>query len=214
MVITTKSQTAGKGQRGNSWESEPGKNLTLSVVVKPSFLQIESQFDLTVITSLSVVRTLEGLGLPNACIKWPNDIYYKGSKLAGILIENTVRSNRLEWAVIGIGLNINQKQFEVKNATSMAIIAGREFVLKKVQDDLLDQLNHFYRKLKSDKSVEIRDEYIEYMMWRNQSRLFRERSSELTFHGMIDGVTDSGKLIVTRDHRQEYYDFKEIVFLG
>ena len=153
MVITTNSQTAGKGPRGNTWESEPGKNLTLSVVVKPNFIQIESQFDLTVIASLSVVKTLQGMGLPDALIKWPNDIYYQGSKLGGILIENTVRSNRLEWSVIGIGLNINQKQFQVRNATSMAVLGGRDFKLKQVQDDLIEHLNHYYRKLKSGKSV-------------------------------------------------------------
>lgn len=214
MVITTNSQTAGKGQRGNTWESEPGKNLTLSVVVRPGFLAIESQFDLTVITSLSVVKTLERLGLSDASIKWPNDIYYQGFKLAGILIENTVRSNRLEWAVIGIGLNVNQEQFQVSNATSLAVITEREFELKQVQRDLLEHLNHYYQKLKSGKSVEIRDEYTKYLLWRNQSRLFREKSAELTFRGMINGVTDSGKLIITKNQRQEYYDFKEIVFLG
>ena len=214
MVITTDRQTAGKGQRGNTWESEPGKNLTLSVVVRPNFVQIERQFDLTVITSLSVVKTLQELGLPDVRIKWPNDIYYQGSKLGGILIENTVRSNRLEWAVIGIGLNINQKQFQISKASSLALICGREFKLKEVEGDLLEHLNHYYRKLKSGKSVEIREEYIKYLMWRNQSRLFREGSSELTFRGIIEGVTDSGKLIVVKDHRHEFYDFKEIVFLG
>ena len=103
-VIITDHQTKGKGQRGNSWESEPGKNLTCSLILKPKFLPVQKQFELTVVSSLAIVHTLRDLGLPNAQVKWPNDIYYGNAKIAGILIENTVRANHLEYAVVGIGL--------------------------------------------------------------------------------------------------------------
>ncbi|GJM27531.1 MAG: biotin--[acetyl-CoA-carboxylase] ligase [Cyclobacteriaceae bacterium] len=213
-VIVTNNQTAGKGQRGNKWESEPGQNLTLSAMVKPYFLPIAKQFDLTVITSLAIVHTLENFELTSARVKWPNDIYYHDDKIAGILIENTVRATQLEWAVLGIGLNVNQQQFKVGNATSISLVSGKELELQQVLNKLLVHLNRNYQKLKSGLQEELRDEYTQKLMWINQRRTFREKDNEESFNGMIVRVTESGKLVIQTKQTERSYDFKEIVFVG
>jgi BirA family biotin operon repressor/biotin-[acetyl-CoA-carboxylase] ligase len=160
------------------------------------------------------VSSLEDLGLPDARIKWPNDIYYQGAKIAGILIENIVRANQLEWAVLGIGLNVNQMVYQVENATSISLESGCERDLLRVRKILLGRLNQYYQMLKMSAFHELRENYTRSLMWINQERTFRERGSDKTFQGIITMVTESGKLVIRNQQQETCYDFKEIVFIG
>lgn len=214
LVIITDDQTVGRGQRGNHWESQPGKNLTFSVILKPEFLPVARQFELTVITSLALIMTLDEIGLPGAQIKWPNDVYYSGRKIAGILIENTIRSTKLDWAVIGIGLNVNQKKFKVAGATSLRSELGRDLSLDKVLKRLLKQLQQFYVKLKTGNVDELRTLYTQNLMWLNQLRTFRNERLKTTFTGVILRVDQYGLLTVSVNNREMVFDFKEISFLN
>ena len=109
-TIITSRQTSGKGQKGNRWQSEPGKNLTFSIILKPGFLDVKQQFKLNFAVSLGIFDFLSSFFKSHVKIKWPNDIYYKDSKIAGILIENSIRSMKMQHSIVGVGLNVNQEE--------------------------------------------------------------------------------------------------------
>lgn len=115
-------QTAGRGQRGNRWESGKGENLTFSILLRPEFLHPAKQFLISQVCALGVSRYLKDKGLP-AKIKWPNDIYIGDRKICGMLIENSLRSDKLSVSIAGIGLNLNQTHFasDAPNPTSMLL---------------------------------------------------------------------------------------------
>lgn len=213
-VIITDNQTAGRGQRGNEWESQPGKNLTLSIILKPEFLPISQQFDLTVVSSLALTNTLMDIGMSKSLIKWPNDIYYHGSKIAGILIENTVRSNKLEWTILGIGLNVNQSVFRTAGATSVKLELKEDINLEWVLKNLLRRLNEYYGFLKSGRFQHLRTMYTERLMWLDEYRTFHNITLDTTFSGVIQKVNAEGKLVIATDNQQLAFDFKEVTFLG
>ena len=127
-VVIAERQEAGRGQRGNSWSSTPGENLTFSVVLRPDFLPAERQFRISKAVALAVADTIAEAGLRPA-IKWPNDIYIGDRKVTGILIENDLMGPYLSRSVIGIGLNVNQTRFDpaLPNPTSLAAEAGHPF---------------------------------------------------------------------------------------
>jgi BirA family biotin operon repressor/biotin-[acetyl-CoA-carboxylase] ligase len=213
VVIITRNQTAGKGQRGNTWESQAGKNLTCSIILKPTFLPITQQFELTVISSLAIVKTLDDLGLPNAHIKWPNDIYFGDAKIAGILIENIVRSNYLDYSILGIGLNVNQQQFKVDGATSTRIELDRELDLDIVLDRLLQRIAQYYGLLKSGNFQYLRTEYNQHLRWLKQNRTFRNTLTGTIVPGQVDGVNQLGQLILKSNGKEIIFNFKEVEWL-
>jgi BirA family biotin operon repressor/biotin-[acetyl-CoA-carboxylase] ligase len=212
-VIITDHQTKGKGQRGNSWESEPGKNLTCSIILKPRFLPVQKQFELTVVTSLAVVSTLEELGLPLGQVKWPNDIYYGDAKIAGILIENTVRANQLEHAVVGIGLNVNQVNFEVRRATSIRLQLQFEQSVTHVFDLLYRHLAEHYDLLRSKETKKLRKQYISKLRDYGVVRSFRNLKNDQTLEAKITGVNDLGQLLLSTASEDLSFNFKEVSFL-
>ena len=133
MVVTATEQTKGKGADNSNWESMPGKNLTLSILVKPEGLQPAHQFMLNKITSLAVLDFVSGKIQTEAfSIKWPNDIYWKYKKAAGILISNIIEGQQISWSVIGVGININQAVFtsDAPNPVSLHQISGQEYELE------------------------------------------------------------------------------------
>lgn len=209
-TILTKRQDFGKGQRGNSWYSEPEKNLILSTILFPD-LDVSHSFYLTIAVSLSVSRTLADFMIPNA-IKWPNDIFVNDQKIAGILIENQVQGKKIKSAVVGLGLNVNQLTFPTGiRAISMSLVKGKEidqyqlflhyFSTLDFYIDLLMQsnfnllLNLYYRQL--------------YRMgtWQNYA------DNEGVFSGKIVGVDAHGRLKVERESGIGVYDLKELKFL-
>lgn len=132
LVVWSDFQTSGKGQLSNVWESEEGMNLTFSMLFFPSFLPIQSQFLLSQFVSLGIVDYLSNeVGMKDVTVKWPNDIYWKNKKIAGVLIENLLMGNSISHTIVGVGLNVNQKKFlsDAPNPVSMATATKRHFNL-------------------------------------------------------------------------------------
>ena len=132
-VVSADEQTAGKGMGNNGWESEVGKNLTFSLAVDMGFLPAERQFLLSQAVPLGIIEVLDEL-LPaeTLSIKWPNDIFYENRKLAGILINSTIKASMMDVSIIGIGLNVNQMQFQdwPTHPISLKMISGKDFDLQ------------------------------------------------------------------------------------
>ncbi|MEQ9289019.1 MAG: biotin--[acetyl-CoA-carboxylase] ligase [Cyclobacteriaceae bacterium] len=211
LVVVTDRQTKGKGQRGNIWESEPGKNLTFSTVLKPSFIKIPDQFGLHLLSSLAIHDALFSILGNKLSIKWPNDIYYEDNKLGGILIENSIRGNGIEYSIIGIGININQLVFETPHATSLADIGLQDYNIMEVAENILANLEKRYLLLKKSHFTLLLNEYHARMYKYGQNQLFSENG--VVFTGTIRGVEKTGKIIIESDGNMLKFDFKEIEFL-
>jgi len=209
-LVITDYQTAGKGQAGNEWQSDPGKNLTCSILLKPEFLAIKDQFLLTVTSSLALKDYLEQHLPGEVKIKWPNDIYFKGKKIAGILIENVLARNKIVNSIIGLGLNINQTEFIGFSATSMAIELDNTIALPEVLDSVYNHFAAKYLQLKCGEISQLMDSYHRSLYWLNEEHEF---SSDHTFSGEILGTDRFGHLIVNTQNGQRQFQNKEIRFV-
>lgn len=211
-VVITNHQTAGRGQRSNTWEAEPGKNLTFSVVFRPGFLAVNEQFYLSVFTALALVDFLAGKTNQDIHIKWPNDILVHGKKICGILIENQIQGTRIQASVIGIGLNINQQQFTIPTATSLQLATGRAFDLNAALDELLQALEQRYLQLSQRKLQLLSEEYHKALFWYGEEHLFEAENNRFT--GVITGVDPEGRLLLSVGGEQKVYQVKEIRFIS
>ena len=138
VIVAARCQTGGRGQKGNSWEAQPGKNLTFSAMWKPRGIAAREQFSISEAVALAVVDFLEDAGI-NAKVKWPNDIYVDDRKICGILIEHSVMGTEISRTIAGVGINVNQREFlsGAPNPVSMASIAGTEFPTERLLDSHL-----------------------------------------------------------------------------
>jgi BirA family biotin operon repressor/biotin-[acetyl-CoA-carboxylase] ligase len=213
-VIMAESQFAGRGQQNNQWHSEPGKNLTISLLLKPTFLAVTEQFDLTRTISLGVFDALLPLLGNQLKIKWPNDIYFGDRKLGGMLIENIVQSGQIKNAIIGIGLNVNQEHFPpgAGGATSLKQILQTDYDLRALLSDICSHIEAYYLNLKAGKIADIRAAYLNRLYWFNESRSFKANAA--IFSGVIKNVTNNGLLVVLKENEEVTYDLKEIEFLN
>ncbi|HTD39666.1 MAG TPA: biotin--[acetyl-CoA-carboxylase] ligase [Mucilaginibacter sp.] len=213
-VIMAESQYAGRGQQQNRWHSEDGKNLTFSILLKPVFLPLAQQFDLTRAVSLGIINAITPLLGNQLKIKWPNDIYYADDKLGGILIENMVQGGQIKNSVIGIGLNINQEVFplDVPNPVSLRQILRRDYDLKILLSDICKNIEVAYLNLKAGKFDLVRKAYLERLYWLNERKMFKAR--DLIFEGIIENVRDDGFLILNNGSGASEYTQKEIEFLN
>jgi BirA family transcriptional regulator, biotin operon repressor / biotin---[acetyl-CoA-carboxylase] ligase len=215
-IIYSFEQKNGRGQRGNSWMSEPNKNIAFSLILNPSFLHTEEQFFLTKITSLAVAD-LMAENLKNedvrVKIKWPNDIYVNDRKIAGILIENTISENRIHSSIIGIGININQVQFENSiNATSLKCISKKESDLKNIIEQLCDFLEARYLQLKTNKRDQLDYAYLQRLYQLEEWKKYFSKNEQ--FEGKIKSVSKEGKLqIELLSSVIKDFDLKEIRFV-
>ena len=142
-AVSADEQTAGKGMGSNGWESEPGKNLTFSLALDVGFLPAERQFLLSEAVALGLVETLDAvLPAETLHIKWPNDIYFENRKLAGILINSTIKANKMDVSIIGIGLNVNQMQFKdwPTHPISLRLITGKEYALQPLLEQVAEYI--------------------------------------------------------------------------
>ena len=210
-VVMTQAQLSGRGQRGNTWESEPGKNLTFSIILKPSSIKISDQFSLHIITSLAIYDSLYSILGKKLKIKWPNDIYYEDRKLGGILIENAIRANSIENAIIGIGLNINQTEFSVAKATSISEICLQHFDLNDILESILLNLEKRYLKIKQDKTGQFFSQYKLRLYKYQVEHSFKDATG--LFRGKIIDVNKVGQLMIETDNQIRSYSFKEVQFL-
>lgn len=218
-MIMAHTQSAGRGQRGNSWESEPGKNLTFTVYHSPTSVAVADQFVISEAVSLAIIDALAVYGV-DARVKWPNDIYVDDCKIAGILIEHSVLPDRIEHSRIGVGLNINQTEFvsEAPNPVSMMMIAGNAFDLEKVALKVADCVEKRLRQLDGSEGskVNIHDEYLD-LLWRGDGKFypFRIRENGEFIHGRISEVDPRGPITVEEKEtgQKRSYAFKEIEFV-
>lgn len=211
MVVITANQTAGRGQRGSVWITEPGKNLTLSIGLKPNFLTANFQFYLSMAVSLGLYDCLNRL-VPGAAlhIKWPNDFMVNDKKVCGILIENQLVGQRIERSVAGIGLNVNQQFFAWPHATSISLETARLYDLNEVLSRLLESIEARYLQLKANEYGNIKNMYEHKLYGLNVLREFT--IDQQTKAGIIKGVTDEGKLKVLIEDELHYFAFKEISY--
>jgi len=219
-LIYTFEQLKGRGQRGNTWLSEPNKNVASSFILYPAFLQVSKQFLLNKIISLALADLMAELVGSSAKtqeirIKWPNDIYVGNKKIAGILIENTLRKNNIQNAVVGIGININQTIFNYDiNATSLALIGNKEFDLMKVIALLCEFIEARYLQLKGNKLERIDEDYLKGLYQMNEWHQYTSVFFDQTFEGKIIGVSLLGKLqMLLKSAEVKEFDMKEIRFV-
>lgn len=215
-VVTTTKQTRGKGQRGNSWESQPGQNITCSIVLRPVFLDAAEQFDLTRAVSLALTDMLSDvLSDQEIRIKWPNDIYVGNNKIAGILIENIVSGSQISYSVVGIGLNVNQTDFisGAHNPTSLHKITGRTHDLDGVLKMLCAAVEVRYLQLRGNARIRLAGEYLARLFMAGTPTRFTDFSN--IFEATIEEVTREG-LLVLRDNNGNCRKFamKEIGWIG
>jgi BirA family biotin operon repressor/biotin-[acetyl-CoA-carboxylase] ligase len=213
-VIMAESQYAGRGQQQNKWHSEPGKNLTFSILLTPAFLAATDQFDLNRVVSLGVYDALYPYLGDKLKIKWPNDIYYDDRKLGGILIETHIQGIYIKDAIIGIGLNINQENFEpgAGNAISLKQILHRDYDLKTILSEICGHIEAYYLNLRAGKFLVVRNTYLSRLYWLNQVKRFR--SNDQVFEGTIKNVKENGMLVVENNNGQQEFSLKQIEFLN
>jgi BirA family biotin operon repressor/biotin-[acetyl-CoA-carboxylase] ligase len=214
-ILITENQFAGRGQGQSSWESEPGKNLTFSLILRPVFLPPAEQFYLNQTIALGIKDCLEKF-LPSdtISIKWPNDIYFANGKIAGILIENRILGSQFDLSVAGIGINVNQLTFlsNAPNPVSMINISGKSFILDHVLETCAENILSWYQVLKNQEFPKIKLAYITNLYGFGKWLGFK--SSEKLFQGMISGVDDYGRLQIKEPNGHTHsFDFKEVSFM-
>lgn len=212
-VIYTNYQSAGRGQGGNRWESEENKNLLLSIILFPSMIRPEDQFLLSMTVSSGICDFLKHFDLTGS-IKWPNDIYVKDDKIAGILIENSTLGQQIEHSIAGIGININQTEFrsDAPNPVSLSLLTGIQYDLKICLEQLTGNLDIRYKQLISADFEVIRSDYLARLYRKDQWHEYRDTGG--VFRGRISDVTNEGRLRIEKaDGRSGEYSFKEIDFI-
>ncbi|APG61292.1 biotin--[acetyl-CoA-carboxylase] ligase [Christiangramia salexigens] len=207
-------QTQGRGQRGSNWESKAGENLTFSILYPQKKLSISRYFLLSATISLGVLDFLESKNIPNLKVKWPNDIMSAKKKIGGILIENIVKTEGIVASIIGIGLNINQNEFnDLPSAGSLKTITEKDFDLDDLLDGLIDVLERKLEQLPDKTATEILEEYARHMFRLNKVSVF-ELPDSTRINGIIRGVTTDGKLnLEIEDAVFKTFELKEIKLL-
>lgn len=218
-TYAAKFQTSGRGQKGNSWESVVGKNLTFSILIRPVLLKAKDQFLVSQIVALGIVNFLKDFGL-TAKIKWPNDIYIDDRKICGILIEHYLSGANLSASIIGIGLNLNQREFasDAPNPTSLFLERGLESNPEVELERILLFIHEYYIGL-NVKSYKTFKEKIELMYHDSLFRLmefayFQEGESGEIIEARVRGIDKNACLALEkRDGSQKSYAFKEVKYL-
>lgn len=212
-VVWAEFQTAGRGQIGNSWESAEGENLTFSVVLYPTFLLVNRQFLISQITALSVKQTLDRY-VDDITVKWPNDIYWRDRKICGMLIENDLAGQFIYSSILGIGININQKEFKsnAPNPVSLYQIIGKRTDREKFLQEFLERLYANYLLLLQEKEVLIQEAYRQSLYRREGFYLYEDANGR--FEAAIEEIEPSGYLhLRLRDNTIRRYEFKEVRFV-
>lgn len=210
-VIMAYNQTNGRGQRGNSWKVESSKNLTFSIFWKSSSILVSEQFKLSMALSLGIINYLKANQV-DARIKWPNDIYVGKEKIAGILIENSLRGNKIANSIIGVGLNLNQTNFGSFSATSLSKLTGSEYDIDKELTVLLTFIEPELLKLRSITEVSLKNLYYESLIGYQDDFEYVIAGTETICTGRIIEVKSDGKVLVLSNNQESEFDLKEIVF--
>ncbi len=212
-VVVADAQTAGRGQTGTHWESEPCKNLTFSLLLRPAFLPVADYFLLSKVVALGISDCLEKY-LSGITIKWPNDIYWQDKKLVGILIENEITGSTIGQSVIGIGINVNQEIFrsDAPNPVSMKHILGEEIDLDILLAEMVDSILARYEALKEGNHKKIEQDYFSRLYRRQGYHWFEDKNGR--FEAGIETVDNAGYIhLLTDTGERKKYAFKEVKYL-
>ena len=213
LCVVTNIQDQGRGQMGTVWQSEPFKNLTFSVFIPSLNLAIDNRFALTMCAGLAVLEGLQAFSNVKLHLKWPNDIMAGSRKIGGILIENQLGARALKSSIIGIGVNVNQTQFEdLPHASSLKLEAAQEFQLDNVLETILNAFESLPYQLKSRKLEHWRLSYEEVLFKKDKMAVFSTEKAS-AFNGIIRGVTNNGLLKLETDNGVSIYDLKEVKML-
>ena len=213
-VIYTPSQTAGRGQKGNSWESEDGKNLTFSLLLKRPPVKARDQFYLSEAASLAVVEALTAEAGEGFTVKWPNDVYWQDKKVCGMLLENSLDGSDITHCIVGIGINVNQERFlsDAPNPVSLINITGREHDLDGLLRQVCSRIEQVVDSL-SDEAAR-RDLHQRYMaaLYRNDGEMHPyEDAAGHRFMASVAGIAPDGTLTLQHeDDTRHDYLFKEV----
>lgn len=222
-VVDADFQTRGRGQQGNSWESERGENITFSLVCHPTFLKAADQFILSQAIALAVQRTLSSIinsandhdDKECVTVKWPNDIYWKDKKISGTLIECNLKGDEVSDCIVGTGVNINQTQFhsDAPNPVSLAQIVKHTINKDEVLENIVNNFQELYGIIREGRYKAITTEYMNKLYRRNGFHWYREPNAT-PFEAEIVSVEPSGHLVLRRkDGTTVSYEFKEVQFL-
>lgn len=209
-VIMADEQTKGRGQRGKEWQSTPGESATFSFVLNMGGWDAKDAFFLQEIVSLALIDTLKNW-LIDAAIKWPNDILVDGSKLAGVLVETSLSGTKIESAIVGIGLNINQTTFEVNTRTSIKMESGLNLDLTMVVLTFCKEFEKYWSRRQFIHRDTIRKEYLKHLFGFGEWRDFLDKDG--TFLGKIQGLETDGRLMIGREGGTKSYDIQEIIWV-
>ena len=212
-VVCAERQTKGRGQMGAVWASEEGKNLIMSVLVKNFLSNIDQIFNLNIVVSLAVIEVLKSTNIPNLSIKWPNDIMAYNKKIGGILIENSIKSDGTIISIVGLGLNVNQTDFEnLPKASSLAVISGAELDKEELLFSIVDTIESNI-KLWKQQSDFLWSDYSNKLFKKGIPMPFSDVNNQ-NFMGIIQGVSPIGKLqVLLENDTIAEFDIKEIQML-
>jgi BirA family biotin operon repressor/biotin-[acetyl-CoA-carboxylase] ligase len=212
-IVTAENQTKGKGQMGSVWDSEVGKNLIMSVILRNIITEVSSIYTLNIAVALAIYKSLETMNIPGLSIKWPNDIMSYNFKLGGVLIENSLKSDGTIVSIIGIGINVNQTNFDnLPKASSMAALSkqlhNKEQLLFLIVENLKSNIN-----LLSTSPKILWDNYTKHLFKKGVPMPFKGAESK-NFMGIIQGVSPEGKLQVLLENDAEVeFNIKEVQLL-
>jgi len=213
-VVLAEHQTNGRGQLDNSWFSDHGKNLTFSILVKLDDLKVKHQYYLNYSISMALFNVLKYYIPKKLSVKWPNDILSANKKVSGILIENSIKNDTVNFAIIGIGLNVNQQNFpkDVTNATSLKNVLKKTIDKDELLDKILMEIQYQFVLIKQKKFLEIKKMYEDVLYKKAIPSMFIDGDNN-TFLGKIIGVGDDGKLQIELENESiREFAFKEIKF--
>lgn len=215
-LLCTFNQTQGRGQRENTWLSDPEMNIALSFIIKPQHFPVTSAFYFSKAIPVAVCNFFKSIsGSKEFEVKWPNDIYFKDKKIGGILIENTVKGDLLKTVLVGIGLNINQEKFSLPKAISLKKITGQEYVLKDLCSELIPFLDQSLQQVFNFNFSSVENEYLKQMYRRGEIHKFRNVKNGNLFSAEILGTQQSGALVLrnAESNALENFGIKEIEYL-
>lgn len=212
-VVVTSRQTKGRGQVDAQWHSQPNSSLTLSVFKRFKGLQVSQQWYVSMAVSLAVFNTLTHLKIPEISIKWPNDIMSRSKKCCGILIENTVKGDQIDSSIIGIGINVNEKQFnDLPLASSLRLATGNYFDISLVLKMLLQELEIELTRLENQDFEAIFNSYNKKLFRLDTVAVYSTKTAP-AFNAILRGVSKSGLLVLEHEASQRHtYNFKEIKY--
>ena len=213
-VVTAKSQTHGKGQMGSIWDSESGKNLIFSILIKETVFNINDIFNLNVLISVSIIESLNEIKISNLNIKWPNDILAESKKIAGILIENTFKEDGTVQSIVGIGLNVNQTNFQnLPKASSLKNIMNQDYEIDQLLENIVFSIEKNVKMFKNNEIDLFWNKYEDLLFRKGKPTVF-ENINQDRFMGIINGVNRNGQLkVLLEDDTTKMFGLKEIMMI-